>query len=332
MNVNVLLLQLDGKLPNIALCRIAAHHRDHGDAVTLQQARTPRSVDRCPWETWDRVYASSIFTKSQPIAERLRVAFPDVIVGGTGIDLEKPASERMTLERVGITTRRQDYSLYPAFQDSIGYTQRGCRLNCTFCDVPKSEGKVKAEQTIRELWRGEPYPRHLLLLDNDFFGQPGWRDLVAEIRDGKFKVCFTQGINARMLNDEAAGALASMDYRNSSFKVRRLYTAWDNLSDEGPLLRGLQALVRHGVQPDHIMVYMLVGYQESLEDRLYRHARLRDFGARPYPMPYRRTPELIGFQRWAVRRIDRFVSWQEFQAAGYRPERFGPSPPEPLFV
>src|ERR1700729_4591710 len=34
-----------------------------------------------------------------------------------------------------------DYSIYPAFDASIGFTQRGCRLKCGFCVVPKKEGK-----------------------------------------------------------------------------------------------------------------------------------------------------------------------------------------------
>ena len=49
-----------------------------------------------------------------------------------------------------------DYSIYGAsFAASIGFTQRGCRLKCPFCVVPRKEGGI---------WRGEPYPRHLHLL------------------------------------------------------------------------------------------------------------------------------------------------------------------------
>lgn len=42
----VLLLQLDGKLPNLALMRLAAHHRAQGDAVTLRRAANVASVQR----------------------------------------------------------------------------------------------------------------------------------------------------------------------------------------------------------------------------------------------------------------------------------------------
>lgn len=98
----------------------------------------------------------------------LRREFPGAVVGGTGVDVAS------TLEAEGITTIRQDYTLYPNWQQSIGFTQRGCRLKCSFCVVPRKEGRIRGEQTIAELWRGDPWPKHLILLDNDFFGQPEW--------------------------------------------------------------------------------------------------------------------------------------------------------------
>jgi len=163
----------------------------------------------------------------------------------------------------------------------------------------------------------------LHLLDNDFFGQPNWRARITEIRDGGFKVSFNQGINARFLTDEAAEAVASVDYRDDSMQVKRIYTAWDNRKDEQRLFDGLNRLARYGVKPDHIMVYILIGYWpgETHLDRDYRRSRLREFGARPYPMPYIRTPELVGFQRWVIGAYDKRILWADWKEAGYRPER-----------
>lgn len=308
----ILLLQLDGKIPNIALMRIAAHHRGKGDSVAFRWTGSPC---RELWDNPDRIYASAIFEKTKPACERLAVEFPGAIIGGTGYDLS------VTLEALQIGLE-QDYSLYPKWRQSIGFTQRGCRLKCSFCVVPRKEGAMREERTISEIWRGDPWPRELLLLDNDFFGQPNWRDRVREIRDGRFKVSFNQGINARFLTDEAAEAIASIDYRDDSMKVKRIYTAWDNRKDEERLMAGLSRLVKCGVRPDHIMVYMLVGYWpgETIEDCLYRAARLREFGARPYPMPFMRTAQLVGFQRWIVGAYDKRFSWPCWEAANYRPE------------
>jgi hypothetical protein len=298
--------------------RIAAHHRALNDEVTLRVIGNEQALLDVGLQYYDHIYASAIFTRTMLIAKVLLGWRPDAIIGGTGWSLD-------TLEQHGITTQATDYSIYPLFRQSLGFTQRGCRLACSFCIVPKKEGKVRPEATIAELWRGDPWPKELLLLDNDFFGQPQWRGRIAEIRDGGFKVSFNQGINARCLTEEAAEAIASVNYRDDSMKVRRIYTAWDNLDDEERLFAGLNRLVKYGVKPDHIMVYMLCGYwpNETQADREYRRVKLREFGARPYPMPFIRTKELVGFQRWIIGAYDKRFSWEQWEKASYRPEKLG---------
>jgi hypothetical protein len=311
----VLLLQLDGKLPNIALMRIAAHHRDRGDEVVLRRAGNAVALEPQLGESWGAVYASLIFERSRTLADRVLRAYPGAHVGGTGWDLTS------TLEHLGITARRQDYSVYPTYQQSLGFSLRGCRLECEFCVVPRKEGAISDERSIAEIWRGDPWPRELVLLDNDFFGGAAWRARIREIVDGRFRVCFSQGINARMLNNETAEAIASVDYRDSTMKERRIYTAWDSRKDERTLFRGLEALVRHGVKPRHIMVYMLVGFWpgETHEDRDYRRQQLRAFGALPYPMPYTRSAELVGFQRWVIGGYDKGIPWDEWSRGKWQP-------------
>jgi len=324
--VKVLLFQLDGKVPNVALMRIAAHHRGLGDSVELRWGRT---VDPSPdfFDRPDKVYASLIFERTRPVAERLLASYPSAIVGGTGWEVSS------SLEAVGISTREQDYSIYPGWKQSIGFTQRGCRLSCPFCVVPAKEGKVRFDRSVPEIWRGDPWPRHLILLDNDFFGQEAWRERIREMREGRFKVSFNQGINARFLTDETAEAIASVDYRDDQMDEKRIYTAWDNRKDEDRLFDGLRALVRHGVKPDDIMVYILLGYWpwSDLADWEHRRARLREFGSLPYPMPYERTPQAVGFQRWVVGGYDKRIAWADWEKAGYRPERLGIGSSAPLF-
>jgi hypothetical protein len=317
MNERILLLQLDGKVPNIALMRLSAHHKERGADVELRRAGNMQAVETGLFDRFDRVYASLIFERTRPVAERLLAVRPDAIIGGTGWDVSS------SLEAFGVTTKQQDYSIYPQWSQSIGFTQRGCRLKCGFCVVPRKEGPVAEEQTIAMLWRGEPHPRHLVLLDNDFFGQSQWRQRIGEIRDGGYLVSFNQGINARFIDEESAAAIASVDYRDDQMKERRIYTAWDNRKDEARLFRGLDMLVAAGVRPRHIMVYMLIGYWpgETHEDREHRRQRLRDFGALPYPMPFERTPELVAFQRWVIGGYDKSIPWLEWMNARGQPRR-----------
>ncbi len=314
--MNVRLYHLDGKLPNIALMRLAQHHRERGDRVELRRVRSAEDVQPDLFEPPDQVYGSGIFEKTRPLAAALQAAYPEAIIGGTGVNLGA------TLEELGIETLAQDYTIYAGFRPSIGFSQRGCRLRCPFCVVPRKEGRVRDEQTIAEIWRGEPWPRDILLLDNDFFGQPRWRDKIAELQEGRFRVSFSQGINARLVDPEIAEAVAGVDYRDDGFQRRQLYCAWDNRKDEKRLFRGLRFLTDAGIKPAHLMVYILIGYWpgETHEDRDYRRAKLREFGAVPYPMPYTRTPELVGFQRWCVTAADKYVPWDEFVRARWRPE------------
>jgi hypothetical protein len=86
--------------------------------------------------------------------------------------------------------------------------------------------------------------------------------------------------------------------------------------------------VKYGrFSPDMIMVYMLIGEDEAEthEERDYRRAKLRAFGCRPYPMPFRRTPELVAFQRWVIQRHDLHKTWKEFWGGGGgEPRKLGP--------
>lgn len=328
--MNVLLWHLDGKLPNLALMRIAAHHRERGDTVELRRVSNGSALDAEGWReieprfgdpAWDRVYASAIFERTRPLVERLAALYPSAEIGGTGT-----WSLGRTLGNVGIPEDGPlDYAAYPDFTASLGFTMRGCRFKCKFCVVPRKEGRSRAHGTVDEIYRGAPWPPHLHLLDNDFFGNPEWPDRIGEIRAGGFRVSFTQGINVRAFDDEQAAAIASVDYRADDMETRRIYTAWDQIGHERALFRGLKRLVAHGVKPDHIMVYMLVGYApgETHEQRDHRRRLLREFGCRPYPMPFVRTPELLGFQRWVVDAYDKGIPWERWKAAHFNPRKLG---------
>ena len=154
--------------------------------------------------------------------------------------------------------------------------------------VPKKEGRPRTVNTIRSIWRPHT-ERCILLLDNDFFGQPKeqWQARIDELREGRFKVNFSQGVNVRLVNDEAAQALASVRYYDGRFNRRRLYTAWDNLGQEKIFSQGVDRLEAAGIPPRRLMVYMLVGYApgETMEQVLHRHRRLEERGceARTWP-------------------------------------------------
>lgn len=303
--MRVLLTQIDGKLPNLALMRLSTYYKSLGaDVHFTRVVRAPTKRKSPPH--FDRVYASSLFKFSSKKIERLKMSYPDAIIGGTGAERQS----RLIIPEV------YDYSLYPEFEDSIGFSQRGCRLKCVFCMVPETEGPMKNNMTINEIWRGGKHPKRIVLLDNDFFGQEFWREKSNEIIDGKFKVNFTQGINIRLINDEQADYLSRMKYYNTKFSSRRVYTAFDNMRDKKIFLRGIQSMIRAKIKPFHIMVYMLVGHWpgETFDEIIVRYNIMNDMGLLPYPMVWDKTDfRLRAFQRWIVRGYYRFIPWANFE-------------------
>lgn len=306
MSLRIRLTQIDGALPNLALMRLAHWHKSLGDEVVVTRHIEPDLFEG----SYDMVYGSAIFKFSQEKLMHFQRQWPAAIVGGTGTSYARTVEEL-----IGNEYERYDYSGYDV-DYSIGFTQRGCRLKCKFCVVPKKEGKPRSVNSVWQIWRGEPWPRHIHILDNDFFGNPEWRNRAKEIRDGKFKICLSQGINVRLIDDEAAEALVSIDYRATNFKTKRLYTAWDNLKDEEIFFKGVNRLENAGVPPQHLMSYMLIGFDKSETwDRIWhRFNRMVERKISPYPMVYDRSrKDLLAFQRWVITGIYRFVPWNEYK-------------------
>lgn len=312
--MKVRLTHIDGKLPNLAMMKLAHWHRAKGDEVYLARTPSPSMFE----PNYDVIYGSAIFTWSGSVIRRLRDAFPSAIIGGTGSESWQTVEDIIGTD----SYERYDYSIYPGYPWSLGFTQRGCRLNCGFCVVPKKEGKPRSVNTIWDIWRPSS-PRCVCLLDNDFFGQPTeqWQARIEEIRQGGFNVCFNQGVNIRMITPETAAALASVRYFDDQFERHRLYTAWDNLGQERVFFRGLELLQDAGIPAKHLMVYMLIGYApgETMDLIMYRYRRLKEAGCLPFPMVYNnQNRELRRFQRWVVRRYDEVVPWEEY---GHRHHR-----------
>ncbi len=311
------LLHCDGALPNLALMRLGSYFRARGEGVALVRGAGKREM----WGEPGEAFGSSIFRFSEPLRESIRREWGEVRWGGTGVRVESSLSEiDAAVDWGGIAP---DYSLYPDFRASLGFTQRGCRLKCSFCVVPKKEGAARSTATVADIWRGAPHKPWLLLLDNDFFGQAesDWRARVDEMRVGGFKVCFSQGINIRQVDEASAAALASLEYRDNQFQTRVLYTAWDSLGDEKRFKRGVDLLARAGVPPKHLRVYMLVGFApgETFAEVKYRFDEMVALGCEPYPMVYDRSRrDLMAFARWAIRGLYRAVPWEAYRSTDLR--------------
>lgn len=284
---------VDSTIPNLALMKLSAWHKAQGDEVEMY---LPLALD-----TYDKIYASKIFTFSDDsglIPDRMEI-------GGTGANMGVLLPQE-------VEDMQPDYSIYD-YPHSIGFAMRGCRLKCSFCVVPQKEGGPKPNNTIAEIWT-QRESRFVMLLDNDFFGNPLWPERINEILDYDLRVNFSQGLNIRNLKPGQAAALASVKFRNAHDTKAQVYFAWDDPRHEKLIHKGLRICFDAGIPPGRIAFYVLIGYHSSEAEDLHRVRLLREYGCDPYAMPYNKAdPYQKAFTRWVNHKaIFKTVPWEEY--------------------
>lgn len=295
---------MDGhNFPNLALMKISAWHKARGDSVEWWWG----------FGGYDRVYMSKVFdtTYSTDMPEPLNAK--EVFKGGTGYGLDNKLPEE--IEHI-----YPDYSLYPELtkNTAYGFLTRGCPRHCSFCIVGDKEGlrSVKVAD-LSEWWSGQ---RYIKLLDPNITACPDRLDLLRQLADSGAWVDFTQGIDARMLNDEVVEAI-------NRVKVKTVHFAWDFMEQSDAVLRGLQLYRELGAVTDwrRRRVYVLTNYGTTMEENLYRIYTLRDMGYDPFVMVYDKPNapvEVKRLQRWVnmkavFNKIKRFEDYDGKKGRGY---------------
>jgi len=92
-------------------------------------------------------------------------------------------------------------------------------------------------------------------------------------------VDFNQGLDARLLTDYHAARLAGL-----ALVAVRL--AWDHVGLESTVMTAIERLERVGFLKRQIRVYVLIGYDDTPEDALYRFETLKAWGIWPNPQRY----------------------------------------------
>ncbi|MCL1826439.1 MAG: radical SAM protein [Candidatus Cloacimonetes bacterium] len=292
----IAIAQIDGSMPNFALMKIAGYHESKGDTVCRYEGELFESE-------YDTIYASKIFDFS-PMPQ-----FPKrTIFGGTGID----HSNKLPPE---IEKATPSYTLYSDCDYHLGFTQKGCRNACGFCVVPKKEGKPYPYNTIDEILVNPKGTNKLLLLDNDFFGGEFWNENLQRIIDLKLKVCFQQGINIRNITPEQAQLLAKCNYYNVKFKQRYISFAWDNIKDKELIKQGIKICNDAGIPSKNMQFFILIGYNSTQAEDFERVEYLREIGAMPFVMKYKKDdPYQKHYARYVnLRSIFNSIMFDEYE-------------------
>lgn len=290
--VNVCLIDVDSKIPNLALMKLSTFHKQRGDNVKLGYDPLFDNPDIC--------YMSKIFNFTP---EPQYVPDCEVKRGGTGYDL----TAKLTPEQDACFP---DYSLYGWYGEgtySLGRFTRGCPNNCAWCVVPKMDGNdVRWVADLESFYD----PRHdtVRVMDDNIMAAPElFERACKQLHDADVKVLW-DALDIRLIDDRTAVALSTVR------QAKSIHFSWDSKAQEPFIASGLETLQRHGMKPWRFMFYVLIGFNTSREYDLYRVETLRKLGARPFAMPYDKHDR---YQRDFARWVNNKAIFNTTDWAGY---------------
>ncbi len=286
-NKAILLVDVDSRLPNLALMKISRYFKEKGRRVIL--ARRDSFIKGV-----EVVYASCVFSSSssRKRINRLRQYYSEsLILGGSGVDIKGRLPREM--EKLPA-----DYSLYPELKDrAIGFITRGCPFNCPFCIVPVKEGKIRQVSDLYSLLESG---RHkLILLDDNILSHPKAGDFLEEMAIRNLQVNFNQTLDIRLLDKEKAQILKRIHCSNLKC-TRRVYHF--SLNDTRNLDQVQSKYHMLGFTPkDNVEFICMYGYKTTLAEDVERFSFLRSLpGAYVFVQEYQQilggpSPDLTCF-------------------------------------
>ena len=254
--MNIGLIDVDSKIPNLALMKISAYHKARGDQVAFYNPLIDRP---------DRIYASKVFTYTKDY--EYYPADADVVRGGTGYSLS------FTLLRK-VESMCPDYSLYPGMEHSLGFLTRGCPRHCSWCFVPEKEGAIRPASDIEDFLRHDK----AVLLDNNVLAHEHGIRQIEKIAELGIKVDFNQGLDARLIDSSVARLLAKVKW------LEPVRLACDTKAMIPVIHRAVETLRWHNVTPRRYSCYVLL--TEDIEDALERIRFLKGLNVSPFVQPY----------------------------------------------
>ena len=267
--------------PNLALMKLSAWHKAQGDFVEMYQG-----LHSDPDFMYDKVYMSKVFDETYSGDELEPCNAFEIIKGGTGYGLNNKLPEE--IEHI-----MPDYSLYNITDTAYGFLSRGCPRGCPFCIVAEKEGRCsKKVADLSEWWNGQ---KNIVLLDPNITACKEYFELMAQLRDSKAWVDFTQGLDCRILTEEKILAL-------NEVKTKMVHFAWDLMAQSDKVLDGLELYRKFGkIKERNRGVYVLTNFDTTMDENLYRIKTLQKMEFDPYVMIYDKPnapKELRKLQRW----------------------------------
>ena len=235
---------------------------------------------------YDRVYMSKVFDDTYTADEFDPYNAKEIFRGGTGYDLHNELPEE--IEHI-----MPDYSLYGITDTAYGFLSRGCPRGCPFCIVAEKEGRCSNKVAdLSEWWSGQ---KNIVLLDPNITACKDYFNLMAQLKNSKAWVDFTQGLDCRMLTEEKIFAL-------NEVKTKMVHFAWDLMAQSDKVLEGLELYRKFGkIKERNRRVYVLTNFDTTMDENLYRIKTLQKMEFDPYVMIFDKPnapQKLLKLQRW----------------------------------
>ncbi len=295
---DVLLIDVDSRMPNLALMKLSRYFKQRGRKVALVRGAGLNGPA-------NEIYASCVFNSSSSSKKvrLLQSVYGDALnLGGSGVDpqLRLPAE---------IETLAPDYDLYPELGDrAIGFLSRGCPFNCPFCIVPLKEGPPRQVSDLQTLL-DEGKRDKLILLDDNLLSLPQADRLLEEMVVRKVMVNFTQTLDLRLVNPDIAKLLTRVNCYNTRFTRSNYYFS---LNDSRDLDRVRQKYELFGfTSRDNVEFVCMYGFNTTLAEDVESFRFLRSLpGAYVFTQKYQPIPSgpLPDVDRFFDGDADRLIS------------------------
>ena len=249
--MRILLVNVDSKIPNLAIEKLRVYHEAQNDEVSL--IKDTSSILPLFVHNYDKIYVSCVFDYNKHFCKKWEGIAE---IGGSGYSLKKCLPPEVEQIKPKI---------------NLGFTTRGCIRNCPFCIVPKKEGKIRIVGDVYDLWDGKT--KNITIMDNNILASPEHFFKVSEqIKKENLTVDFNQGLDHRLLTPKICKVLLSLKHR---FNMIRF--AFDHISYKKSVLRALKLLSADSDQMYHkTRWYVYVGVDDSPSNVLERINILRD--------------------------------------------------------
>lgn len=282
------------RFPNLVCMKLSAYYKQQGFIVEFKTNYENINL-------YYKVFISKVFTDTEVNKSVLELA--NVEYGGTGFFYDKAPKLPIEIEHT-----KPDYTLYMDWVNecinngakekeftyyknySIGFLTKGCFRQCEFC-VNRNCKTCEVHSNVLEFY-DESRPK-LCFLDDNFFANSNWKEIIKEVKLLNKPFQFKQGLDERLLTEYHIHELASWKKYDGAFIF-----AFDDIKDKNLIEKKLSKIFQ--LYPNFkkgIKFYVFCGFDRNdvwdfdfwindIKDIFSRCFILAKYSAVPYLMRY----------------------------------------------